>query len=103
MILGRRNGALGAKGLYRQVKIAFDEMARSVPSSDPSTRRSLRRASPHWLRHLVGKTLVVDNKIPLPVAQALLGHASVATTAAYARADLSELRTVMQQSFRLED
>jgi site-specific recombinase XerD len=103
LILGRRNGALGAKGLYREVKIAFDEMARSVPSSDPSTRLALRRASPHWLRHLVGKTLVVDNKIPLPVAQALLGHASVATTAAYARADLSELRTVMQQSFRLED
>ncbi len=103
LIYGRRNGALGAKGLYREVKFAFDEMARSVPSSDSPTRLALRRASPHWLRHLVGKTLVVDNKVALPVAQALLGHTSVATTAAYARADLSELRTVMQQSFRLQN
>ncbi|WP_282183691.1 tyrosine-type recombinase/integrase [Herbaspirillum sp. ST 5-3] len=47
-----------------------------------------RAASPHWLRHAYAKTLVVEHKVPLPVAQALLGHAPVQTTAAYAKTDL---------------
>lgn len=59
----------------------------------------LRRASPHWLRHAYARTLVVDRQIPLPAAQALLGHASIQTTAGYAKTDLSQLRTFVDRAF----
>jgi len=37
--------------------------------------------------------------VPLSAAQALLGHASVQTTAAYAKTDLRQLRTFVEQTF----
>ncbi|WP_433695424.1 tyrosine-type recombinase/integrase [Paraburkholderia phenoliruptrix] len=101
LIRGQRRDALGPSGLYREVRVAFAEMAAAVPPAEVATRLALQEASPHWLRHLVGKTLVVDAHVPLPVAQVLLGHRSVATTAGYARADASELRNVMQRCFTL--
>jgi integrase/recombinase XerC len=52
-----------------------------------------------WLRHAYAKALVVDHQVPLPVAQALLGHASVQTTAAYAKTDLPQLRAFAEKSF----
>uniref|UniRef100_UPI003F493D78 tyrosine-type recombinase/integrase n=1 Tax=Cupriavidus necator TaxID=106590 RepID=UPI003F493D78 len=59
---------------------------------EPAQALLLRAASPHWLRHAYARTLVVDHQVPLPAAQALLGHASVQTTAAYAKTDLGQLR-----------
>ncbi|SOF00947.1 Site-specific recombinase XerD [Burkholderia sp. OK233] len=101
LIRGKRGAGLGASGLYREVKAAFREMASAIPASDTAARLVLGSASPHWLRHLVGKTLVIDKKVPLPMAAALLGHESVVTTAGYSQADLSELREIMQGSFTL--
>jgi integrase/recombinase XerC len=101
VIRGQRRDTLGPSGLYREVRVAFAEMVASVPEADTAARLALQQASPHWLRHLVGRTLVVDANTPLPVAQALLGHQSVATTATYARADTSRLRQVMQENFHL--
>jgi site-specific recombinase XerD len=40
--------------------------------------------------------LVVDKRVPLPAAQALLGHATVQTTAAYAKTDLWQLREFVE-------
>ncbi|CAE6766240.1 Tyrosine recombinase XerC [Paraburkholderia domus] len=97
----KRGAGLGISGLYRQVKGAFREMASTIPASDTAARLILESASPHWLRHLVGKTLVIDKKVPLPMAATLLGHESVVTTAGYSQADLTELRAVMQVSFPL--
>ncbi len=62
-------------------------------------RAALEAGSTHWLRHGDARTLVVDNRVPLPVAQALLGHASVLTTAAYARTDTTQLREFVEGSF----
>jgi integrase/recombinase XerC len=59
----------------------------------------LRSVSPHWLRHAYARTLVVDQGVPLPAAQALLGHASVQTTAEYAKTDLSTLRAFVDKGF----
>ncbi|MFB9128557.1 integrase [Paraburkholderia dipogonis] len=101
LIRGKRGAGLGASGLYREVKAAFREMASAMPASDTAARLVLESASPHWLRHLVGKTLVIDKKAPLPMAAALLGHGSVVTTAGYSQTDLSELRALMQGSFPL--
>ncbi|MDP9649663.1 tyrosine-type recombinase/integrase [Paraburkholderia caledonica] len=99
LIRGKRGIGLGPSGLYREVKAAFREMASAMPASDTVAHLVLESASPHWLRHLVGKTLVIDKKVPLPMAAALLGHGSVVTTAGYSQTDLSELRAVMQESF----
>ncbi|MFX1737971.1 tyrosine-type recombinase/integrase [Paraburkholderia sp. A1RI_3L] len=99
LIRGKRGAGLGASGLYREVKAAFRETASAMPATDAAARLVLESASPHWLRHLVGKTLVIDKRVPLPMAAALLGHGSVVTTAGYSRTDLSELRQIMQGSF----
>lgn len=47
--------------------------------------------------------MIVDHQVPLPVAQALLGHASVQTTAAYAKTDLSQLRAFVEGTFASHD
>ncbi|WP_322048262.1 tyrosine-type recombinase/integrase [Paraburkholderia sp. J67] len=102
LIRGKRGAGLGPSGLYRVVKAALREMACSMPESEVAARLVLASASPHWLRHLMAKTLVIDRKVPLPMAAALLGHGSVVTTAGYAQSDLSELREIMEGSFTLQ-
>jgi integrase/recombinase XerC len=96
---GFKGGALQETGLYSEVKVIFDSVADSIEQSDPANAILLRASSPHWLRHAYAKTLVVDHNVPLPVAQSLLGHASVQTTAAYAKTDLSQLREFVEASF----
>jgi integrase/recombinase XerC len=99
LIHGFKGGSLQETGLYREVKAIFDAVAMRLDATDPARALLLRTASPHWLRHAYAKTLVVAHKMPLPVAQALLGHASVQTTAAYAKTDLSQLREFDEVSF----
>ncbi|WP_201703952.1 tyrosine-type recombinase/integrase [Paraburkholderia kirstenboschensis] len=70
-----------------------------MPPHDPATRALFYAASTHWLRQGYARTLAVDRAVPLPVAQTLLGHASVQTTAAYARTDLAQLREFVEGSF----
>ncbi|WP_249221467.1 tyrosine-type recombinase/integrase [Cupriavidus sp. KK10] len=98
LIHGNKAEALQTAGLYREVKSILDAVADSLPGND-ATQTLLRKASPHWLRHAYARTLVVDHQVPLSAAQALLGHASVQTTAAYARTDLSQLREFVEQTF----
>jgi site-specific recombinase XerD len=98
LIHGNKGEALQAAGLYREVKSILDAVADGLPGND-ATQALLRKASPHWLRHAYARTLVVDHQVPLPAAQALLGHASVQTTAAYATTDLSQLRKFVEQTF----
>jgi site-specific recombinase XerD len=40
--------------------------------------------------------------MPLPAAQALLGHASVQTTAGYAKTDLTQLRAFVDATFDIK-
>jgi site-specific recombinase XerD len=102
LIHGFKGGSLQQAGLYNEVKVIFDAVAKCIEQSDPENATLLRASSPHWLRHAYAKTLVVDHKVPLPVAQSLLGHASVQTTAAYAKTDLSQLREFVESSFTKE-
>ena len=99
LIHGQRKETLGASGLYREVRAAFGEIAASLPATEVGARLALERASPHWLRHVVGRTLAVDAKTPLPIVQLVLGHASVETTATYARADTTRVRQAMESAF----
>ncbi|MEX3982501.1 tyrosine-type recombinase/integrase [Paraburkholderia sp. EG287A] len=99
LIHSERGRALGASGLYDEVRAVFALAAARLPSGESAMRAALEGASTHWLRHGYARTLVVDHRVPLPVAQALLGHASVQTTAAYARTDGTQLRDFVERSF----
>jgi integrase/recombinase XerC len=103
LIHSERGSALGASGLYDEVRAVFALAAARLPPGETALRTALERASTHWLRHGYARTLVVDHRVPLPVAQALLGHASVQTTAAYARTDDSQLRAFVEGSFRVTE
>ena len=96
---GHKRGYLGATGLYREVKSILLSVASDIEGRDAAGAQLLRAASPHWLRHAYARTLVVDKRVPLPAAQALLGHASVQTTAAYAKTDLTQLREFVEAGF----
>ncbi|MEX3964517.1 tyrosine-type recombinase/integrase [Paraburkholderia sp. EG286B] len=99
LIHSERGRALGVSGLYDEVRAVFALAAARLPPEESAMRAALERASTHWLRHGYARTLVVDHRVPLPVAQALLGHASVQTTAAYARTDSTQLREFVEGSF----
>jgi len=99
VIHGNKGEALQQAGLYREVKAIFAAVADDLEAREPAQALLLRAASPHWLRHAYARTLVVDHQVPLPAAQALLGHASVQTTAAYARTDLTQLRAFVDATF----
>jgi len=102
LIHGDKGGWLGERGLYDQVKAILLAVASEHDAENPAGAAVLRAASPHWLRHAYARTLVVDRRVPLPAAQALLGHASVQTTAAYAKTDLSQLREFVEAGFGRE-
>jgi integrase/recombinase XerC len=99
LIHGQKASALGARGLYDEVKVVLLATAAGIESEDLAGAQLLRAVSPHWLRHAYARTLVVDQGVPLPAAQALLGHASVQTTAEYAKTDLSKLREFVERGF----
>ncbi|TAM04964.1 MAG: integrase [Paraburkholderia sp.] len=99
LIHGLKGGTLQGSGLYDEVNAIFQSAAARLDATDPTGAATLRRASPHWLRHAYARTLVVDRQVPLPAAQALLGHASIQTTAGYAKTDLSQLRTFVDRAF----
>ena len=99
LIHGDKGGALGARGLYDEIRLVLQSVARAIQETDPSGAILLREVSPHWLRHAYARTLVVDKRVPLPAAQALLGHATVQTTAACAKTDLRQLREFVETGF----
>ncbi|MFP3554623.1 tyrosine-type recombinase/integrase [Paraburkholderia sp. SIMBA_049] len=101
LVHSEKRDALGHSGLYDEVKAVLQAAEAQVPPGDAATRALIHAASTHWLRHGYARTLVVDHAVPLPVAQTLLGHASVQTTAAYARTDLTQLRDFVEGSFPL--
>jgi integrase/recombinase XerC len=102
LIHGIKGGSLHSSGLYDEVKAIFNAAAERLDKTDHAGAARLRSASPHWLRHGYARALVVDHQVPLPAAQALLGHASVQTTAGYAKTDLSQLRTFVDATFGIK-
>jgi site-specific recombinase XerD len=98
LLHSERGASLGRSGLADEVRTVFKAAATRTAPADP-LREVLVRASTHWLRHGYARTMVVDHRVPLPVVQELLGHASVQTTAANARTDRSQLRGFVEESF----
>ncbi len=69
--------------LYSLLKAFFARCAdRLTKSGDETGAKKFRRASTHWLRHTHASHGIAKG-VPLEVAQANLGHASLATTTVY--------------------
>lgn len=83
------NGALSTNGLYRTLKTFFRQMARK--ERDPELQARILRFSTHWLRHTFAHEVLRENNGDegLKLAQQLLGHASITTTAQYVEQDIS--------------
>jgi len=83
------NAALSTNGLYRTLKTFFRQMARK--ESDPKQKARILSFSTHWLRHTFAHEVLNENSGDegLKLAQQLLGHASINTTAQYVVQDIS--------------
>ncbi|ABE47369.1 site-specific integrase [Polaromonas sp. JS666] len=83
------NSALSANALYRTLKTFFRQMARK--ERDEKLKARILKFSTHWLRHTFAHEVLRENDGDegLKLAQQLLGHASINTTAEYVRQDLS--------------
>jgi site-specific recombinase XerD len=82
-------GALAGASMHGLLKAFFARAAMRLPEG--AQRALFARASAHWLRHTFAHRVVAaGGEQALPAAQALLGHASLATTGAYLRAQSCE-------------
>ncbi len=88
-VLKHDNSALSANALYRTLKTFFRQMARK--ERDERLKARILQFSTHWLRHTFAHEVLRENDSSegLKLAQELLGHASINTTAEYVKQDQS--------------
>ena len=79
------NGGISKSRLYGVLKAFFQEVARQQPTASAD----FLAASTHWLRHTYAHQVLIAAGGDLTVAQQLLGHADISTTAIYTKADMS--------------
>lgn len=85
------DGGLSASAMYSQLKSFFRECAVQAGEdleAKGAMRGTFSKASTHWLRHTFAHHALKSSEKDLTVVQALLGHASINTTAIYVKADL---------------
>lgn len=88
-VLANDNAALSANGIYRTMKTFFRFVQRLA--TDPVQKTRIAQFSPHWMRHTFAHEILASspNDTGLKMAQELLGHASISTTAQYTKQDIS--------------
>lgn len=79
---------LSDRALSRKLARVFELAAQDLAAAGrPQEAQGLARATAHWLRH-THATHCIEAGVPLDVVQQNLGHASLATTSVYVRAQL---------------
>lgn len=88
-----RNGALSGSTIYAIIKKFFLECSINAGESLSDPHTTFKKASTHWLRHTFAHAALRASGKDLTTVQALMGHASITTTALYTKADM-ESRTL---------
>lgn len=97
-VIGSNGGRLSAQATYRHLKAFLVRIADGLMAEHrPELAAALASASTHWLRHTYGAHSVAAG-VGLDVVRANLGHASLAITSLYTRADITRR---IQESRRL--
>ena len=92
--LAKDNGGLSVAGIHRVIKALCERAAKGC--GDARLAAEFRAASAHWMRHTFAHAVLRASGGDLPVTQQLLGHASIATTGIYVKADMGQrLKAVM--------
>lgn len=86
--LANANGGLSVAGIHRVFKGLCSKAAKVCP--EPSLKAEFQQATAHWLRHTFAHAVLRASGSDLPVTQQLLGHASLATTGIYVKADMGQ-------------
>ncbi|PKO77978.1 MAG: hypothetical protein CVU21_05420 [Betaproteobacteria bacterium HGW-Betaproteobacteria-15] len=86
--LASSNGGLSVSGVHRVFKSLCKQAAKTC--AEPRLQADFERATAHWLRHTFAHSVLRASGSDLPVTQQLLGHASLATTGIYVKADMSQ-------------
>lgn len=92
------HGGLSASAIYSLLKSFFRECAARAGEdleAKGAMRGTFSKASTHWLRHTFAHHALRSSDRDLTVVQALLGHASINTTAIYIKADLGSRVTAV--------
>jgi site-specific recombinase XerD len=92
------NAPLAPARIYEILGSAFDRCAAEVSAQDPRAADRIREASTHWLRHTHGSHGAARG-VPQDVLQANLGHASLATTSIYVKAEKGRRHRAIEEAF----
>ncbi|WP_224796782.1 tyrosine-type recombinase/integrase [Pandoraea sputorum] len=100
--VGRRRAArtaslhapLSTAGLRQVIRRGYRTAAQALASESAEAAHALVLATPHWLRHTFG-THALERGAGLDVIQALMGHASIATTSKYLHPERARRATDM--------
>ncbi len=82
------DGGLSPAAIYSILKAFFRRCSLKAGELTADTASPFRRASTHWLRHTFAHHVLKASGKDLTVAQVLLGHSSINTTAIYVKADM---------------
>lgn len=99
--LANPTGGLSVAGVHRVIKALCERAAKGC--GDARLAAEFRQASAHWMRHTFAHAVLRASGGDLPVTQQLLGHASLATTGIYLKADMGQrFRAVLAMPLMFE-
>jgi site-specific recombinase XerD len=88
------NGGLSYGRVHSILKSFFEKV--SQREDLPEGHADFLKASAHWMRHTFGHQAMIASKGDIAAIQQILGHADIATTGIYLKADLASRVAVVQ-------
>ncbi len=95
--MGKMPDHISDSCLYRRVTDAFCDYASKIERTDARSARTLRRATPHWIRHTTASNLITSG-VDLVQVRDFARHANISTTSRYLHADEEALHAAIQKA-----